>query len=198
MRNQIKFFSLANVLLVSIPLLLVNCSVDHSDANAAVIEEGSTAVQVNQEKARFYDISENEEANMALAKEYMAATLAADGDKMSSLVNDGFMGYGPSATDSTNIAGAIATWEATKNARSDQSMGLAAMTALTVNEGNLKGDWVHAWGVYTAVDKETQQSYRVPWHSAIFIENNKISKSWGFYDRLAPSLQFGQVKPVEK
>ena len=194
MKDQLKTVQLITFSLVAASLFLFACSSEQSNE----ADKSSNAIQVNQEKARPYDISKNEKANMKLVNEYVDAMMNANADKVKSLVNEGFKEYGPAAKDSMTVDEALAFWENVNKTSADQKAGTLYMIAIQVNEGPLKGDWLDVWGNYTAIDKETKENIIIPWHSAFFIENNKISSRRSWWDNLAPSLQLGNVAVVEK
>jgi hypothetical protein len=117
--------------------------------------------------------------------------LAADGEKIRSMVNEDFISYGPSANDSATIDQVITSWTTVNEARSNQDAGVGASNSIMVHEGNLAGDWANVWGEYTATDNATGYKFRVPWHAWYRIENGKISATGAYFDNLAPSLATG-------
>ena len=193
MKKSIKLSSLITLFLLTGSLFFISCSTN----NSTEADNKSMAVKVNQQQERPYQISENEAANVKLVTEYIEAILDGNGGKVKSLVNEGFMERGPSAQDSMTVDEAIAFWGNVKKTDSDQKSGILAASSFTVNQGNLKGEWAHLWGTYTAIDKKTKEAVTIPWHSGFFIENNKISMRGSYWDNLSISLQLGQVAPVE-
>lgn len=192
MNNQLKLSSLITLFLLTGSLFFIACST----SNSTEVDKKAAAVKVNQQE-RPYQISENEAANVKLVTDYVEAILNGDEAKVRSLVNEGFMERGPSAKDSMTIDEAIAFWGNVQKNNSDQKAGIIAASSLTVNQGNLKGEWAHLWGTYTAINKETKEAVTIPWHSGFFIKNNKISMRGSYWDNLSISLQLGQVAPVE-
>jgi hypothetical protein len=144
-----------------------------------------------------YEVSPDAEANLKIVHEYMDALLTNDQEKLNSLVGEGFMSYGPARKDSSNIEEIASVWAGIAKLRSNQDLGVSAMTALRVNEGLFVGDWVHLWGNYTATLNDGDYTFDVPWHSAYFIKDNKIVLTRTWYDSLAIALDLGAVTSVE-
>ncbi|MEM6320324.1 MAG: hypothetical protein AAF960_21830 [Bacteroidota bacterium] len=138
MKNTIKTFSVLGLFLLINSFSLLNCSTNTSNE----VSETSNAVKVNQAKQRPYDISENEAANMQLVEEYIAATMNLNEAKIRILLSEDYMDYGPAATDSLDLDGTIAFFREFDRLYMNQKAGIAYMTALRVNEGNLRGEWV--------------------------------------------------------
>ncbi len=178
---------------LSIYLLLV-CVLGISIWSCKEKEEETPDVVV--EEARLYDISPNEEANMALVNSFIDAIITNKPDALKSLVTDDYMFRGPSAKDSVNVDQLAANWAAVDSLRTNQDPGIIVMTSLVANEGDLKGDWVHVWGTYTANVKGSDFSYNVPWHQVHQIDNGKIARTRTWYDRLDSALEMGTVVPA--
>lgn len=160
-------------------------------------EETETMADAPEASDRMYDISANDEANIQMAKDFVQATLAGDTEKARSLVHADYWDYGPGAKDSLSLDDFLAAWEETSAARTDQDPGIMIGTALTVNEGDLAGDWVNLWGSYTA--KQGDYTFNVPWHRVFLIQEGKFIMSRVWYDRLASGLEMGvyQAVPAE-
>lgn len=148
------------------------------------------------EKARLYDISPNEEANMALVNSFIDAIITNKPEALKGLVTDDYMFLGPSAKDSVNVDQLAANWAVVDSLRSNQDPGIIVMTSLVANEGDLKGDWVHVWGNYTANVKGSDFSYNVPWHQVHQVVDGKIARTRTWYDRLDSALDMGTVVPA--
>lgn len=144
-----------------------------------------------------YEKSPDAEANLKIVNEYMDALLTNDQEKLKSFVGEGFMGYGPSRKDSSNIEEIASVWAGISKLRSNQDLGISGMTALRVNEGQYVGEWVQLWGNYTATLNDGGYAYDVPWHSNFFIKDNKIVWTRTWYDSLETALDLGAVTSVE-
>lgn len=161
-------------------------------------EEADTIIADAPEKStRLYDISVNEEANIQMAKDFVTAAVSGDSDKVRAIAHSEYWDYGPGAKDSMNLDDFLAAWAETSAARIEQDPGIMIYNSLTVNEGDLEGDWVSMWGTYTA--KQGDYTFNVPWHRVFLISEGKIVLSRSWYDRLASGLDMGvyQVAPQE-
>ena len=183
-----KFNSLSIYLVLACVFSLTFISCDEKVTTAEVVEE------VTQPP---YEPSPNEEANIKLVTDFIAALFANDAELAKSMVSSDFMDRGPSAKDSTNIDQMTARWATNAVERSNQDPGIFAANSLQVNEGDFAGQWVHMWGDYSADVNGTDYKYDVPWHRVFIITDGKISFSQVWYDSLSTALEFGAVAPVE-
>lgn len=144
-----------------------------------------------------YEVSPNEKENVKLVNDYINALLASEYEKAKGLVSEGFMNYGPSKKDSTDIDGVTSGWAKEAKVRSNQDVGIYATTSLKVNEGKSAGEWVYVWGNYTATLNDSGYTFDVPWHRVYFIKDNKIEFTRAWFDNLSVALDRGSVAPVE-
>ncbi|MBV1923489.1 MAG: nuclear transport factor 2 family protein [Flavobacteriaceae bacterium] len=183
-----------NSLSIFVTLACVICLTTFSCKDAETKEEAPAV----EEKARAYDISSNEDANIKLVSEFIDALITNKQDKVRSLVTDDFMDYGPSQKDSMNIDQLTYAWTAIDSLRSNQDAGVFVATALVVNEGDLAGEWVNVWGTYTAKENSSGYEYSAPWHRVFKVNDDKISFSRAWFDNLAISLDLGTVVKASK
>jgi hypothetical protein len=138
--------------------------------------------------------SKKENESLAIAKKYMEAVETNNPQIMDSLLAKNYMGYGPSAGDSTNKADALADWkynaanlyESIKYSR-NQSI------AVTVKEGGQAdtGDWVSNWAYLTIKYKGGRGTIHT-WANIVYkIENGKIARSRTFYNEADVLRQLG-------
>ena len=188
-----KFNSLSIYLVLAciISLTAFSCNEKATTAEEVVAE---VVVEVI---APPYEPSPNEEANIKLVTDFIAALFANDAELAKSMVSSDFMDRGPSAKDSTNIDQMTARWATNAVERSNQDPGIFAANSLQVNEGDFAGQWVHMWGDYSADVNGTEFKYDVPWHRVFIITDGKISFSQVWYDSLSTALEFGAVAPVD-
>jgi hypothetical protein len=161
--------------------------------------EKATTTEAAAEKvtAPPYEPSPNEEANIKLVSDFIAALVATDDEKAKSMVSNEFMDNGPGKKDSATIDQMTARWATNLKERSNQDPGIYAANSLQVNEGDFAGQWVHVWGNYTADVNGSDYKYDVPWHRVFIITDGKISFSQVWYDSLSTALDLGAVVPVE-
>jgi hypothetical protein len=130
--------------------------------------------------------------NIGLIEKYVKAVEGKDYSTMESLLAENYKGYGPSHSDSTNKAAALASWkENIENLYQSISYNRSRMAAVTVPEGPNKGEWVANWA-------ELKISYRdgrgpvIIWANTNYqIENGKIVKSYTFYNEADALRQLG-------
>ncbi len=175
-------------------LLLALASVSFYSCKSTVADSSKEPAKSN----RIYHISENDSANIAMVKGYLASLVNGDGGEAAKLVTDNFMAYGPAASDSATFAQVKTQWANNGTTRTKQDAGIFVSTGLTVTEGPLIGDWVNVWGTYVANDNKTGKDVKVPWHSVFKIDNGKIRQSNIWFDNLAPAMAMGTVVPAKK
>ena len=158
-------------------------------------EETEAVAEAPEESSRLYDISANEEANIQMAKDFVIAVLSGDHEKARSFAHSEYYDFGPGSKDSLSLDEFLAAWETTTAARTDQDPGIMIGTALTVNEGDLAGDWVNLWGSYTA--KQGDYEFNVPWHRVFLVQDGKFVMSRSWFDRLSSGLEMGVYQMVE-
>lgn len=157
-------------------------------------EEAEAMSEAPEESTRLYDISANEEAHIQMAIDFVNASVGGDADKARAMAHSEYWDYGPGAKDSMNLDDFLSAWAETSAARTEQDPGIVATTALTVNEGDLEGDWVNMWGNYSA--KQGDYTFDVPWHRVFLIQEGKIVMSRAWYDRLTSGLEMGVYQSV--
>jgi hypothetical protein len=124
-----------------------------------------------------------EKANLAIAEKYMQAVETRNVALMDSLLADNYIGYGPSVGDSTNKADAISNWkDNVENLYESIRYTRHKELAVTVREGEVKGDWVLNWALLTIKYKVGKEPVNL-WVNVVYrIENGKIVQSRTFYN----------------
>lgn len=183
-----KKLSMLSIVLCTITLFAWSCKEQEANTETPEVEE----------EQRLYDISANEEANIQLVSGFIDALIANKGNGIKDMVSDDYIFKGPAANDSLSVDELAANWAAVDSLRSNQNAGILAMTSLVANEGDIKGDWVHVWGNYTADVNDSDFSFNVPWHQAYKVENGKITYTRTWYDRLSSALEMGTVISAPK
>lgn len=134
----------------------------------------------------------NESANLAIAKKYMEAIETKNVAIMDSLLDDHYMGYGPSVGDSTNKEDAIKSWKYNaENLYESLKYTRHKELAVTVKEGEAIGDWVLNWAYLTLKYKDGSGPVNI-WVNVVYkIENGKIVHSRTFYNEADALNQLG-------
>ncbi len=132
--------------------------------------------------------------NVALIEKYVQAVEELDYESIENLLDESYLGLGPSIGDSIRKTEVIETLKINfehlyENIDYDRSRSIA----VTVPSGIEKGEWVSTWAELTITYKEDQNRVRL-WTNSIYqIENGKIIKSYTFYNEADAMEQLGYV-----
>ena len=132
--------------------------------------------------------------NIALIEKYVQSVENLDYQVMESLLADNYYGYGPSYDDSVNKENAIINWKYNvQHLYESVDYRRSRNAAVTVDDGDNKGEWVSNWGELHIVYKEDNKNVTI-WANTIYrIENGKIVKSYTFYNEADVLIQLGYV-----
>jgi hypothetical protein len=136
----------------------------------------------------------NTEQNVLLIEKYVDAVETENYDEMSSLLDENYMGYGPSINDSLTKVDALANWK-TNSAKLYEKITYQASRNIGINitSGKNQGEWVSTWAQLEITYKGERGSV-VIWANTIYlIENSKILKSYTFYNEADVLKQLGYV-----
>jgi hypothetical protein len=124
-----------------------------------------------------------EKANLLIAEKYMQAVETKNVSLMDSLLADNYIGYGPSVNDSVNKEQAIENWkDNSENLYESLKYTRHKELAVTINEGEVIGDWVLNWAYLTIKYKVGKDPVNL-WVNVVYrIENGKIVQSRTFYN----------------
>jgi hypothetical protein len=136
----------------------------------------------------------NAERNVLLIEKYVQAVETTNYDMMSSLLDDNYVGFGPSIKDSIGKAEALANWEANMKQLYDKiQYQKSRNVAINITTGDNQGEWVSSWAHLEMTYKGERGSVII-WANTIYqIENNKILKSYTFYNEADALRQLGYV-----
>jgi len=109
-----------------------------------------------------------------------------------SLLAENYMGYGPSVGDSINKEGAVSNTKfLMENFYESFEYTRHKEVAVTVKEGEVRGDWVLNWAYLTIKFKDGRGPVHV-WVNIVYrIENGKIVHSRTFYNEADVLRQLG-------
>ncbi|NEU09563.1 nuclear transport factor 2 family protein [Flavihumibacter sp. R14] len=144
--------------------------------------------------------SKTERENMGIAKKYMEAVETKNVAMMDSLLADDYMGYGPSIGDSTNKQEALKGWkDNAEHLYKSIEYTRHKELAVTVPDGEAKGDWVLNWAYLTIKYKDGRGPVNL-WVNAVYrIEDGKIVHSRTFYNEADALRQLGySIVPPKK
>ena len=133
------------------------------------------------------------EKNIQLVQQYIHSVENLDYETMASLLDDNYYGYGPSYGDSIGKKQAVENWKhhvetLYKSIKYNRSRNVAVQ----IKSGENKGEWVSNWGELHIVYKNGKDV--TLWANTIYkIKNNKIVKSYTFYNEADALRQLGYV-----
>jgi len=133
-------------------------------------------------------------SNKLLIEKYVQAVENKDTATMDSLMDANYWGFGPSVGDSVNKTDAIGNWKNNiENLYENIKYSKSKNISVNVPEGINKGDWVSTWAELKITYKKDKKEV-VVWANTIYqIENNKIIKSFTFYNEADVLEQLGFV-----
>jgi hypothetical protein len=136
----------------------------------------------------------NTEQNVLLIEKYVDAVETGNFNLMSSLLDDNYVGLGPSINDSIGKVEALANWKANMEELYDKiEYQKSRNVAISITSGENQGEWVSTWAQLEITYKGDLGSVII-WANTIYqIENNKIVKSSTFYNEADALRQLGYV-----
>jgi len=140
------------------------------------------------------NIQKNAERNVLLIEKYVQAVETVNYDLMSSLLDDNYIGLGPSFNDSIGKVEALANWKANMEKLYDKiEYQKSRNISIGITSGENQGEWVSSWAQLEITYKGDIGSVII-WANTIYqIKNNKIVKSSTFYNEADALRQLGYV-----
>lgn len=138
--------------------------------------------------------ADNSAKNIALIEKYVQSVQSKDFEGFSSALDDNYLGLGPSFGDSIRKPAAVANWkENITNLYESITYNKSRNAAFQITEGDNQGEWVSNWAELTITYKDDPGSVTI-WANTIYqIENDKIVKSFTFYNEADALRQLGYV-----
>lgn len=135
----------------------------------------------------------NSKDNLAIVEKYVQAVENLDHSTMESLLDDNYIGLGPSYNDSVGKEQAVANWKYNvENLYESIKYKRSSAAPIKIEKGINKGDWVSGWSELNITYKSGETV--VIWaNTAYKIENSKIVKSFTFYNEADALEQLGYV-----
>lgn len=132
--------------------------------------------------------------NIELIIKYVNAVENKDSATMESLLDENYLGLGPSVGDSINKTDAIANWKHNvENLYKSISYKKSRNISTNIPDGENRGEWVSNWAELEIVYKKDKKNVTI-WANTIYqIKNNKIIKSFTFYNEADVLEQLGFV-----
>jgi len=137
---------------------------------------------------------DNTKKDVALIEKYVQAVENLDYSTMELLLDDDYYGYGPSFGDSIGKSQAIINWQYNvENLYKSIKYNKSRSAAVSVPDGDNKGEWVSNWGELHIVYQNDMGEVTL-WANTIYqIVNGKIVKSYTFYNEADALSQLGYV-----
>jgi len=136
----------------------------------------------------------NSEKNIALVEKYIKAVENLDSEGMDKFLAEDYMGYGPSHDNEINKEDAIKNWkESSENLYKSIKYTKSRNIAVTIPDGENKGEWVTNWAELKIVYKKDNAEV-ILWANTLYqIENDKIIKSYTIYNEADALHQLGYI-----
>lgn len=135
----------------------------------------------------------NANETIGIVNDYINLSVSGEIDKAVGLLAEDFMGYGPGISDSLDVSGEAKFWKDNYTMQSDRSVELIVLPVnITQTEspfGDLSGDWVQVWAVYSFTQNELELT--LPFQLAAKIVDGEIASTRIYYDRLALMQKLG-------
>lgn len=131
------------------------------------------------------------EQNIALVEKYVKAVENLEFETMKNLLDDTYIGIGPSYGDSIPKKTVVKNWKFNvENIYKSIDYNKSRTIAINIPDGDNKGEWVSNWAELKIVYKNNQEA--IIWANTIYqIENDKIIKSISFYNEADVLEQLG-------
>jgi hypothetical protein len=135
----------------------------------------------------------NVEKNQLLIEKYVTAVENFDFQKMDEMLDDSYLGIGPSVGDEIGKAATIENWKFNvENLYKDIKYNKSRFIGINITTGENQGEWVSNWAELTITYKTDDQA-TVYANTIYQIKNNKIIKSFTFYNEADILEQLGFV-----
>jgi hypothetical protein len=139
-------------------------------------------------------VANHSQQNLQLVQDYINAVENLDHDAMENLLDDNYLGMGPSYGDSINKSQAVTNWKENVDKLYEKIEYVRSRNAaVIVPDGESKGEWVANWAELH-ITYQGDQGKVIIWANSIYqIENGKITKSYTFYNEADALRQLGYV-----
>ena len=138
--------------------------------------------------------SATDAANVAVVEKYIQAVESEDYETMASLLDDNYLGLGPSISDSVGRSVALENWqENIANLYEKIEYQRSQIAPVTIANGDNKGDWVANWAELQITYKDDRGSVIIWANTNYKVENDKIVRSFTFYNEADVLRQLGYV-----
>lgn len=138
-------------------------------------------------------IVDKSEKNVAVIEKYVQAVENLDFEIMGEMLDDSYVGIGPSYEDAVDKTGAIVNWKFNvENLYKSIKYSKSKSIAIKIESGENKGEWVSNWAELTIVFK-SDEDVTILANTIYQLKNEKIVKSFTFYNEADVLEQLGMV-----
>ncbi len=132
--------------------------------------------------------------NVNLVEKYIESVEQLDYETMASLLDENYLGLGPSYGDTITRDQAVENWKSNvQNFYEKIDYTRSRNAAIKITSGENQGDWVSNWAELFITYKDDRGTVGIWANSIYLIENDKIVKSYTFYNEADALRQLGYV-----
>ncbi len=132
--------------------------------------------------------------NIAVVEKYIQAVETKDYETMKSLLDDDYLGLGPSIYDSIGKEAALVNWQDNiENLYESIDYERSQNAAVTISSGDNQGEWVSNWAQLKIIYKNNRGSVVIWANTNYKVENGKVVRSFTFYNEADALRQLGYV-----
>ena len=138
--------------------------------------------------------------NIELVKSYVTAVENLDFESMGNYLDEDYLGMGPSYGDSINKIEAVENWQwCVANLYEKIHYNRSRYAAVTIPDGENKGEWVANWAELDIVFKDHIGSVTIWANTDYLIEDGQIKRSITFYNEadVLRQLSYQFVESIE-
>ncbi|WP_298533103.1 hypothetical protein [uncultured Algibacter sp.] len=138
------------------------------------------------------DTEKNREANLDLIEKYVQSVEDLNYDVMESILDEAYIGYGPSINDSINKKNAVVNWKNNvENLYESIEYKKTRNATVVIDSGENEGEWVSNWAELNIIYKSDKSNVTI-WANTVYqIKDGKITKSYSFYNEADALEQLG-------
>jgi|APIni6443716594_1056825.scaffolds.fasta_scaffold49070_1 predicted ester cyclase len=130
--------------------------------------------------------------NIELVKNYIKSVEELDFDSMGKFLDENYLGMGPSYGDSINKNQAVENWKSNvENLYEKIQYTRSRFAAVTIPDGESKGEWVANWAELNIIYKNGKGSVTIWANTNYLVQDGKIIKSLTFYNEADAMRQLG-------
>ncbi len=134
----------------------------------------------------------NNKENLVLIEKYVKSVENLDFDAMDEILDENYMGYGPSINDSINKVQTVSNWKFNiENLYKSIEYQKSRNAIVLIEDGENQGEWIANWAELKITYKASGESVTIWANTNYQIKNGKIVKSYSFYNEADVLEQLG-------